>query len=413
MQEKRYCLIGEKLGHSYSAFIHNKQGLNYELKEIPRYNLKSFLDEGYDGFNVTIPYKKDVIKFLDGISEDAEKIGAVNTVVKKDGKLFGYNTDISGMEYALKRKGISLKDRRVMILGSGGTFRTAKALAEKQGAKRVVFVSRTGEINYENCYNLKDTEVIINATPVGMFPNIYDCPIKVEEFDNLTAILDCVYNPFKTELIKRAEKLGVICTDGTPMLITQALFAEEIWGYKVKKDRVEEIISDLYAKKMNIALIGMPSAGKSSVGKMLAEKTGKKFIDTDEEILKETGLSPASIISEKGEKAFRDIETAVVKKIASTNGAVIATGGGVPLKSENVSALKSNGVIAYIKRETSLLTANGRPISKERGIDNLYKERKGFYESAAEITVENNGKIIDCVNELSEKINKYDINPKI
>ena len=407
----RYCLIGERLSHSYSVEIHKGRGINYELKEVPRGGLADFIKEGYDGFNVTIPYKKEIIPFLDGVDESAEKIGAVNTVVRRGGKYIGYNTDIEGMRYALSRKNIRLTDRNVMILGSGGAACTAQTLCGAEGAKSFVTVGRSGEINYENCYGLKDTEIIINATPVGMFPNIGETPIDLSRFNNLKGVFDCIYNPFNTALILQAKKLGIKCSDGLPMLVKQAIEAQKLWGID-NADNTEEIINSLYADKLNIVLVGMPSSGKTTVGKLVAEISGKKFIDTDAEIFNATGKTPAEIIETSGEKAFRNIETETVNKIAVGTGAVIATGGGAVLRGENVSALKANGVIFYVKRDLSLLSAENRPLSQSGGIARLFGERKALYERAADFVVENDGKKADCANEIASIFKNLIYNPK-
>lgn len=408
---KKYCLIGEHLSHSYSAEIHSLKGLNYELREIEREKLADFIKEGYDGFNVTIPYKRDIIPLLDGVDESAKAIGAVNTVVKKGGKYYGYNTDLDGMRYALKRKGISLRGKRVMILGSGGAALTATALCKKQRAKSVVKVGRYGEVNYQNYRYFNDTEVVINATPVGMFPDIGVSPIDLSFLPQVKFVFDCIYNPFKTALIMQAEKLGIPCSDGLPMLVKQAISAEEIWGENGKDD-TEEIVSALYFKKSNLALCGMPSSGKTSIGKIVAEILGKTFIDTDAEIYKATGKTPAEIIEQDGEPAFRDIEGRVIADVAKLSGAVIATGGGAILRDSNVDALKANGVICYIKRDLSLLTASGRPLSTNVGIGKLYEERKGLYERAADFSVDNNGTLSVCARSIARKFKEIKFNPK-
>ncbi len=408
----KYCLIGERLSHSYSAEIHKARGFDYELKEVRRGKLAEFMKEGYDGFNVTIPYKKEIIPYLDFLDESAKKIGAVNTVVLKDGKYCGYNTDFEGMRYAFSRKGIVLKDKNVMILGSGGAACTADALCKAEKVKSVVFVSRNGEINYENCYDLKNTEIIVNATPVGMFPNAGDSPIDLSRFPDLKGVFDCVYNPFNTALIMQAKKLKVKCSDGLPMLIKQAVEAQKIWGVSSEKDDTEEIINELYLNKLNIVLVGMPSSGKTTVGKLVADILGKTFIDTDAEICKKTGKTPAEIIESCGERAFRDVETEIVKSVAATSGAVIATGGGAVLREENVSALKSNGVTFYIKRDLSLLTSENRPLSADCGIAKLYGERKKLYERAADFTAENNGKITACADSIACTFSAMKYNPK-
>ena len=409
----RYCLIGERLSHSYSVEIHKKRGVEYELKEVPRENLAEFLKEDYDGFNVTIPYKKDIIPYLDGVDKTAEKIGAVNTVVRRDGKHYGYNTDITGMRYAITRKGISLTDSNVMILGSGGAACTAIALCKEEGAKSVVTVSRNGEINYDNCYDLKDTEIIINATPVGMFPDIGVSPVDLSRFPNLKGVFDCVYNPFNTALILQAKKLGIKCSDGLSMLVKQAVEAQKIWGITNDKDDTEDIINGLYLDKLNIVLVGMPSSGKTAVGKLVAAITGKKFIDTDAEIYKKTGKTPAEIIETCGEKAFRDVETGTIKSVVKVSGQVIATGGGAVVKADNVCALKANGVLFYIKRDLSLLTSENRPLSAGVGIARLYEERKALYERAADFSVENNGKINDTAENIAQTFSAICYNPKL
>ena len=408
----KYCLIGERLSHSYSAEIHALSGLNYSLKEVPRGELAEFIKEDYDGFNITIPYKKEIIPFLDGLDESAKKVGAVNTAVKKGGKYYGYNTDTEGMRYALSRKNILLSGRRVMILGTGGAALTAEALCRAENAKSVVKVSRAGEVNYQTCYNLKDTEIIINATPVGMFPNIGGKPIDLSAFPNLTGVFDCIYNPFNTALIAQAKGLNINCSDGLPMLVKQALEAQKIWGVGGNKDDTEEIIAALYRKKLNIVLCGMPSSGKTTIGKMAAALLGKSFIDTDAEILSATGKTPAEIIEKDGERAFRDIETEIIKKISIVSGAVIATGGGAILREENVSALKANGVIFYIKRDLSLLTAAGRPLSKDFGVAKLFEERKALYARAADFTVENNGEKQSAAENIARKFAAFNYNPE-
>ena len=409
---KKYCLIGESLSHSYSAEIHSLCGLNYELRETKREKLSDFLKEGYDGFNVTIPYKKDIIPLLYKTEKSAKAIGAVNTVVKRNGKYYGYNTDIDGMRYALKRKGISLRGKRVMILGSGGAALTATALCKKERAKSVVTVSRTGEVNYENYHYFNDTEIVINATPVGMFPNMGVSPVDLRLLPKVSGVFDCIYNPFKTALILQAEKFGIPCSDGLPMLVRQALSAQKLWGVAREKDDAEEITSALYLKKSNVVLCGMPSSGKTSAGKLVADLLGKTFIDTDAEIYKDTGKTPAEIIEKDGEAAFRDTESKIIERVAGYGGAVIATGGGAILRENNVCALKANGVICYLRRDLSFLSAKDRPLSKDKGIGKLYEERKGLYESAADFSVENNGTIAVCARTIAREFRKWRFNPK-
>ena len=408
----RYCLIGERLSHSYSAEIHKGTGLDYKLVEVPRGKLSDFLKEGYDGFNVTIPYKKEIIPLLDGVNGAAANIGAVNTVVRKNGGYYGYNTDLEGMRYALSRKNIVLTDKNVMILGSGGTSDTANALCIAENAKSVVKVSRSGAVNYDNCYGYKNTEVIINATPVGMFPDIGFSPVNLSRFPNLKSVFDCVYNPFKTALILQAEKLGVKRSDGLPMLVMQALAAQKIWGVSSDDCDAEEILNSLYRKKLNIVLVGMPSCGKTTVGKLVAALLARPFVDTDAEVYKATRKTPAEIIEKDGERAFRRVETETVKKVSRLNGAVIATGGGAVMREENIAALKANGVIFYVKRDLSLLSVAGRPLSEENGIAKLFAQRKALYERSASFAAENNGDVKTCADNIAGTFSHLIFNPK-
>ena len=399
----KYCLLGEKLSHSYSKEIHTLNGFNYSLKEIERENLKSFFENNdFSGFNVTIPYKQEVKKYLTFISEEAEKIGSVNTVIKNPDGYYGYNTDILGMEYALLSKGISLTHKNVVILGSGGTGKTATFLAQKQSAKSINVVSRTGDINYSDCYEkLTDTEIIINTTPVGMFPKTDVSPIDISRFKKLEFVFDCVYNPIKTKLISEAERLNIKSENGLKMLVAQALFSESIWkGEKADLKGIEKTYKTLIKDKQNIVLYGMPSCGKTSVGKMLAKKLSRQFIDTDAIITEEQKSSPSEIIAKFGEEKFREIESEAVKKFSCFNGAVISVGGGAVLKKENVFYLKQNGVLFYIDRNIHLLIDTDRPLSKAKGIEGLYNERKDVYNKIQDYKVMNNSLIEDCVKEI-------------
>lgn len=388
----KYCLIGEKLGHSYSAVIHNARGLEYTLNPMPKDELQSFCaSRKFKGFNITIPYKKDIIPYLDDISDIAKDAGAVNTVVDREGKLFGYNTDVGGMKYMLARKGISLKGKNLLILGSGGTSNTAKTLAKYEGAKSVTIVSRSGEVNYDNCKNIaKDTEIIINATPVGMYPNNGKAPLTLDGFDSLEGVFDCIYNPFVTELLNDAKERGIVYSHGLSMLVEQALLAEDIWLENTHtQEESEQLIADVYSKTANIVLFGMPSCGKTTFGKVIAKRLGRDFIDSDGEITRRTGKTPAEIIKESGEKVFRDVESEVILSIAKESGKVIALGGGGVLRSENVKALRSNGILVYIQRPLDLLSTDGRPLSQSKGVAKLYEERKDIYENAKDCSVLN------------------------
>ncbi len=385
----KYALLGAKLGYSYSALIHNNCGLDYSLIETGKDNLLSFLkNDEYGGFNVTIPYKQTVMEYLDYIDDSAKKVGAVNTVLKKGGKLIGFNTDVYGMQYAIDRKGVNLNGKTVLILGSGGTSLTAQAVCKNNNAKFVV-VSRTGKVNYTNCYDI-NAEIIIDTTPIGTYPNVYEKIIDISKFKRLEFILDCVYNPFLTEILKDAKALNIKYSNGLPMLVAQAVKAQEIFLEKdIDNSLIEENISYISREKANIVLCGMPSSGKSSVGKLVAKELNREFIDTDEVIKIKTGKSPKDIILESGEKAFREIESEVVKEISINSGKVIALGGGAVIDSQNVKNLKTNGVIVYVKRNLQDLTMINRPILAKKGIEQLYRERKEIYKNASDIEVFN------------------------
>ena len=402
----KFCLIGEKLSHSYSKEIHNFCGLNYTLKEIVRCGVGDFVkNSDYHGFNVTIPYKKDVLPFLDEVSSEAIKMGAVNTVLNKNGKLYGFNTDVDGVEYTFKRKGINLLSKKVLILGTGGASKAIDFVCKKHGAE-YIFVSRNGEINYQNCYDISGVDIIVNATPVGMYPFFNQSPIDLSKFNNLEFVFDLIYNPQKTLLIKQAETLNIEHSNGLPMLVEQALKAQDIWLSKTHTEKdTEEIISRLCNDKLNVALMGMPGCGKSTVGKALADSLGKEFIDLDEQITLYKGKTPSEIITEQGEKEFRDIESEVLSKIALKSGAVISLGGGAVIREENRKALSLNSVTVYIKRDLALLESDNRPLSKKVGVEELYKQRKEFYETA-DIVINNDKSIEDCVKEI---VSTYEI----
>lgn len=401
----KYCLLGEKLGHSYSKEIHAYCGLDYVLKEVTPCMVADFaFSNEFSGYNVTIPYKKTIMPYLDFISEDAKAVGAVNTVVIKGGKKHGHNTDVCGFIYSVKRIGVSLSGKKVMILGTGGAHNAVKRACEIEKAKEIISVGRNSKINYENCYDITGVDVIVNATPVGMYPNVFDSPIDLSRFKSLTAVVDLIYNPQKTKLLLQAEELGIKNTNGLSMLVEQALCSQDLWlGKTHDYSLTEEIISKISNDKRNVCLVGMPSSGKSTIGKLLAEKLSKEFIDLDIEIEKTVGKTPSEIINERGEKAFREIETAVLKEVAINSSKVIATGGGAIISKENREVIKQNSISVYIKRDLSLLSVNGRPLSIAKGVETLYNERKDFY-NLSDITVQNNGDINECLKEILNKL---------
>lgn len=395
----QYGCIGEHLKHSFSKEIHNAIGdYPFDLKEIPADEIDAFMiARTFDAITVTIPYKQAVIPHLHHISDAAKEIGAVNTVVNKDGKLYGYNTDFSGMVALIKRAGISLADKKVLILGTGGTCRTAKAVAMHLGAASVYTVGRqvgAGDLTYDQAATHTDTDVLINTTPCGMFGNAAGMAIDPAVFPNLSGVVDVVYNPLRTPLVLAAKKRGIPAVAGLYMLVKQAVLAAECFFDTTYSAAVtEKVYRKIKAEKENIVLTGMPSSGKSTVGKLLAEKLSRPFFDTDSEIEKTIGATPAAIIAEKGEAAFRDIEAAVIRELSAKNGAVIATGGGAVLREENIDNLRSNGKLFFLNRALDLLTpTSDRPLSSDYAtLQKRFAERYDVYCSTADVVIDGNG----------------------
>ncbi len=391
-----YGCIGEKLGHSFSAIIHEKIGLyDYALWPVEKEKLDDFMTRrDFDGINVTIPYKKDVIPYLKEISEEAVLCGAVNTVVKRGGELFGYNTDFLGMKAMLEYGNIFVKGKKVLILGSGGTSGTAKKLCEHLHAKSVFRVSRTGKddcITYEKAITLSDTEVIINTTPCGMFPHMGESPIDLSFFPQLSGVADAIYNPRRTKLLLDAKKRGIPCIDGLYMLVSQAVYAAEIFtGQKGLLEKTLPIYKSIQKEKRNIVLVGMPGSGKSTIGKEIARSLHMDFLDTDDLIREKAGKKIPEIFAQMGEKHFRDLESEVIREIAPFQGKVIATGGGAVLREENVSYLKGNGDILFLDAPLeALISTKDRPLtSNPEDMKKRYEERYGIYTSCADLAVE-------------------------
>lgn len=402
----KYCLIGKTLKHSYSKLIHESFGeYKYDLVELLEEDVESWVkNREYNYYNVTIPYKEKVMPYLDYIEPFAMQIGAVNTVVNKNGKLYGYNTDFFGMEYMLEKADISLKDKTLLILGSGGTSKTAMAVAKAKGAKKAYVVSRNGAINYDNCYEI-DANVIINTTPVGMFPNQNEMPINISRFKNLEGVADAIYNPLKTLLCYEAERLGVKAVNGLYMLVAQAKKARDIFMDTVTDNSIIDItVRKIEKQTENIVLTGMSGVGKSTIGKLLSKMLDKVFIDTDNEIVSRVGKSITEIFAEHGEEYFRKIESEVVREVSLLRGAVISTGGGVVTVKDNQIPLKLNGKAVWIKRDISKVCTKGRPLVTDlEKAKRLYNERIPVYTNFSDFSVENNGKIEDVVKEIMVK----------
>lgn len=413
----KYGLIGEKLPHSFSGIIHGKiADYDYELKELKKSELEAFLlAKDFRAINVTIPYKQEVIKYLDEISTSAEKIGAVNTVVNKNGKLTGYNTDFLGLKSLIKKNGVSLKGKTVLILGSGGTSLTALAVCEDMGASKVLRVSRTKK---ENCITYSDlpeyyqADVIINTTPVGMYPDTDSSLLDLSPFKNLEAVFDVIYNPLRTELVLQAEELGIKAEGGLYMLVAQAVYASEYFlDKKYDESIIEKVYYSLFSERENIVLSGMPGSGKSTVGKILASALNKAFIDTDEEIIKSQKIAISAIFEQHGEEYFRDLESAVIKEISKdATGSVIALGGGAVLRKENVNNLKKNGKIYFLNRPIEdIIPTSDRPLATNRqALEKRYNERYGTYINTCDKEIKVDG-TAETVAEIIRKDCCYEI----
>lgn len=405
-----YGLIGEVLKHSFSVEIH-KLFANYEytLKEIPKDGVGDFLRAGdFCGINVTIPYKQTVIPYLYKISDNAQKIGAVNTLVNKDGKLYGYNTDFIGMRAMLLHAGIDVCGKKVLILGSGGTSHTANAVVKSMGAKAVVTVSRKGEVNYETAYlKHSDSDIIINTTPVGMYPNTNDVPIDITKFPALQGVADAVYNPLNTKLVSLAKSRNIKAVGGLYMLVAQAAAAVTLFtGTGITEECTERVYKTLLSQKQNAVLIGMPSSGKSTIGKALAKKLNKEFIDTDELIERREQKTIPEIFKTVGEAGFRKIETEITAEVSKHGGCVIATGGGIIKNPENIRALKANGKIVFINRnKNELICTSSRPLSSTvQDLEKLYSERYPLYKRYADITVNTGSNVEKNVEMITESL---------
>ncbi len=401
-----YGLLGKTLRHSYSKIIHERMAdYTYDLYETPEEGLEALIrrpDMG--GFNVTIPYKQTVIPFCDGLTPAARAIGSVNTLYRDAaGRLIGDNTDYYGFSYLARRAGISFGGRKVVILGSGGTSLTARRVAADEGAREIVIVSRSGADNYENLGRHGDAEILINTTPVGMFPKNEGTLVDLAQFPHCCGVLDVIYNPLKTNLILAAEDAGIPASGGLPMLVAQAAPAvSRFSGRAVGEDRIEETLDALTREVRNIVLVGMPGCGKSSVGRLAAKQGGRPFYDTDELVVEMAGCSIPEIFAKQGEAAFRALEARAVAEVAKGRGGVIATGGGVLLREENRCALRQNSKIVYLARALDLLPTEGRPISQSRRLEDLYRERLPLFTDIADVTVQNDATLEEAAARVLE-----------
>lgn len=401
-----YGLIGEKLGHSYSQMIHARLAdYRYELKEVAPERLDAFIEaRNFRGLNVTIPYKQAVMKHCAELSPEAMEVGSVNTlIVRPDGSLFGHNTDIDGFIYMLRRGEIDPAGAKAVILGSGGTSLTARAALTRLGAREIVTVSRKGPVDYAALYaEHADAEILVNATPVGMYPKNGASPVELDRLPKVRGVADVIYNPEKTALILAAQAKGIPAVSGLSMLVAQAREAAELFaGHAIPAGRVEDIVSEIGAQTLNLILVGMPGCGKSTLGQAVAAALQREFVDCDAEIVRRAGKSIPEIFAQDGEDAFRALESGVLADVCRGHGLVISTGGGAVLREENRDAMRQNGRVCLIRRALALLPRDGRPLSaSEDAVARLWEARRAAYETAADFPVENDG----TVEEAAEKI---------
>ena len=416
----KYGLIGEHLGHSFSkqiqtriAEIENVKDYDYQLVELDKEEFKEFMEKkDFTGINVTIPYKKDVIPYLDEMDESAKAIGTVNTIINVDGKLKGYNTDFGGFLYMVKAHNVHMEGKKVLIIGNGGACAAVKAVCEHENAKAIVIVSRSsdrGAIGYDEMYTSHlDADIVVNTSPVGMYPNITNAPIDVSWFHKLECVLDVVYNPILTRLCFEAQEADIKRVIGLEMLIAQAKYTFEIFENMSFDDSIiDEIKKEMLKDRCNIVLIGMPSAGKTTIGKMLEEKLGKEFFDLDDMIIAKAGKSIPEIFQESGEAGFRAIETEVAIEASKMNNKIIATGGGTIKHKVNMDFLRLNGITIFIDRDVDKLISSdpNRPLSSSKlALQQMHKERYPLYQKYAAYVAVNNTNIEETVDDI---VNAY------
>lgn len=395
-------LLGRKLGHSYSPQIHAYLGdYSYDLFEREPEVVEKFLKEGdFSAINVTIPYKKTVMPYC-RLTETARYMGSVNTIVRQpDGSLMGHNTDYFGFTSMVQKSGLIVKGKKCLVLGSGGASVTAVAVLKEMGAK-VVVISRSGNDNYKNLDRHADASVICNCTPVGMYPNNGESPIDLDLFPKLEGVLDMIYNPARTKLLMDAAERGLVAENGLWMLVAQAKEAAEWFcSEKLPEKLIQEVYDKMRRRMENIILIGMPGCGKSTVGRLLAEKLGKTFVDSDEELVKTFGMEIPAIFAAEGEAGFREKETAVLESLGKRAGLVIATGGGCVTQSRNYPLLHQNGTVFWLKRDLSKLPNEGRPLSQKTNMEDMYRIRKALYQQFSDRVVDNNSPPESAVMEI-------------
>ena len=410
----QYGLIGEHLGHSYSVPIHRLiSGEDYELREIAPADLGTFMTrKEFRAINVTIPYKQDVLPYLDEISDTAREIGAVNTIVNRDGRLYGTNTDAAGLQALIARVCPDIRGRKTLVLGTGGTSKTAVYTAKAMGAEPVIRVSRSARkdaVTYEEALrDHRDAEILINTTPCGMFPAAEDMPVDIAGFPALRGVVDVIYNPLRTKLVLAALRRGIPAEGGLYMLTAQAVrAAEEFRGIRYEEELTEKIYRRMARDKENIVLTGMPGSGKSAVSSILGERTGRDVIDTDRLIVEKAGMEITEIFRRYGEKHFRDLESEVIREAAARAGVIISTGGGAILRAENTDALRRNGRLVWLDRKPDdLVPTDDRPLADSREkMTALYAAREPIYRATADERIEVTGSAEDTASEIESRWN--------
>ena len=401
----RIGLIGKKLGHSYSPEIHAHLGMtySYELREVAPESIGEFLETNpFDGFNVTIPYKKDIIPFLCGMSETAARLGSVNTVIRTPDGWWGDNTDYYGFTYMVRRTGYDIRGKKAVVLGAGGVSPTVCAVLADLGADPVVVISHRDNTP-ETLALHPDTQVLVNTSPVGMYPNNGESPVSLDAFPALECVLDLIYNPFETVLLADARERGCITESGISMLVAQAKRGAELFTGTVLDDALSDrVTAKMIASRRNLILIGMPGCGKSSVGQIAAQKLGREFVDLDAEIVRYAGKPIPQIFADDGEDAFRRIEHTVICEICKKSALVIATGGGCVTRPENYRPMAQNGALIWLRRDIDRLPTKGRPLSQKHSPAALYEMRKPLYEAFSDAAVDNAAAISDAVQAVLE-----------
>ena len=403
-----FGLLGEHLGHSFSPAIHKQLGgYDYQLVELPPDQVGPFLQEGsFRGLNVTIPYKKTVMAYCQKLSPAAERIGSVNTIVRKeDGSLYGDNTDYDGFRYLLQSAGAQVRGKKVLVLGSGGASLTVRAVLADLGAGDVVTISRRGPDNYGNLDRHRDAEYIVNATPVGMYPNTGISPVDLDKFPRCKGVFDLIYNPAKTQFLLDGQRRGMLWANGLGMLVAQArAAAERFLDVPISEERVAEITADMEKKTHNLLLIGMPGCGKTTVGRELARRLNRPLEDVDRRIAAAAGRPIPEIFAREGEEGFRIREHLALCAASKESGRVIACGGGIVTRKENWDPMRQNSTVIYLRRDLSLLPTSGRPMSQANPVEKLYRQRAPLYEQLADLTVENRGTPAETANEIIRRL---------